>query len=131
MRLFIYTKDKSGIGDRLRREIRMGFPYVEKEVFTTIGNLLLRLDGYDDRPDIAVLLASDREILQRLVSMGDRLLDQRIILILPDKEKETISMGHKLHPRFVSYSDSDFNDVTLVLDKMIESLNKKPFLQRP
>jgi len=43
----------------------------------------------------------------------------RIILILPDEDNETITMGHTLFPRFSTYADSDFKDVAAVLKKMI------------
>ncbi|MCJ7779472.1 MAG: hypothetical protein MUQ27_01475, partial [Acidimicrobiia bacterium] len=44
------------------------------------------------------------------------LLDRiRIILILPDRNKDTINKGHTLFPRFLTYVDGNFDWVTAVL----------------
>jgi hypothetical protein len=47
----------------------------------------------------------------------------KIVLILPDRNNETIVIGHKLRPRFLSYTDSDFIDVAVVLENMLKILN--------
>ncbi len=45
----------------------------------------------------------------------------RIILILPDNQKRTISDGHLLRPRFVTTAGSDLNEVAAVAQKMAGS----------
>jgi hypothetical protein len=42
-----------------------------------------------------------------------------VILVLPDKEQKTLYLGRKFSPCFISYTDSDFSDVALVLAKMM------------
>ncbi|MBU0767596.1 MAG: hypothetical protein KJ687_00670 [Proteobacteria bacterium] len=44
----------------------------------------------------------------------------RIILILPDGDNETTTMGHTLFPRYLTYADGVFKDVEAVLKKMIQ-----------
>jgi hypothetical protein len=44
----------------------------------------------------------------------------RIILVLPDRDDETVAMGHRLRPRMVSYNDGDYLDVAAVLIRMNE-----------
>jgi hypothetical protein len=58
-------------------------------------------------PIIAVLLAVRCEDLLALFSILDLLCDFRLILILPDRKKDTIAKGHTLAPVFLSYVDSD------------------------
>jgi len=41
-----------------------------------------------------------------------------IILILPDQQVATIRMGHLLQPRFLTFYDSDFNELTQVIKKI-------------
>jgi len=79
----------------------------------------------DDLPIAAVLLAARSEDLSDLLSIRDLLRDVRIILILPDREANTIAQGHTLRPRFLSYTDSDFTDVLAVLGKCLESYATK------
>jgi hypothetical protein len=67
---------------------------------------------------IAVLLPADKNELTDILSLQKLLGDIPLILILPDRENNTIAMGYKLHPRFITYADSDFLDVATVVMKM-------------
>ena len=49
----------------------------------------------------------------------DLLIDIRLIIILPDRQADTIEIAHALHPRFLSYIDNNFKDVNVVLNRMI------------
>jgi hypothetical protein len=71
---------------------------------------------------MAVLFPSNRDELSRLVATRHLLLDMQIILILPNGESQTLSHGHALHPRFISYADSDFSDVAAVSAKLLARL---------
>ena len=88
------------------------------EIFYSYKRLSLRLRNPSGNEDIALLLASTRDDLNEFVACGHLLSNLRLILILPDGKKETIAQGHLLRPRFISYGDSDFSDVALVLQKM-------------
>ena len=66
---------------------------------------------------LIVLLISSPEALMDVVLIRDLFADIPVILILPDRKKETIAKGHKLYPRFLSYIDGNFADVALVLNK--------------
>ncbi len=50
--------------------------------------------------------------------------DISIIYCAPcqDGEKDTVTNGHKLYPRFISYADGNFKDVASVLGKMLEEI---------
>jgi hypothetical protein len=89
------------------------------ETFYTISSLSERLHRPALNFPIVVLLAMNREDLENIVAIQDLLSDSRIVLILPDKEDDTMALGHTLRPRFVSYRDSSFKDVGAVLNKMI------------
>lgn len=67
---------------------------------------------------IAVLLPAGKNELTALLSLKNLLGDIPIILVLPDRENDTVALGYKLHPRFITYSDSDFLDVATVMTKM-------------
>ena len=68
---------------------------------------------------VAVLFAADRQELAKLYSTRYLLEGFRIILVLPDANPETVSAGHRLRPRYVSYIDGGFEDVVAVLKKMM------------
>ena len=74
--------------------------------------------------EVAVLLASTNEELLEIYHMQGHFLENiRVILILPNSNQHTITLGHKLSPRFLSYADGDFTDVSAVLEKIVKSNN--------
>jgi hypothetical protein len=127
MRLLFYAPVKEGPGERLQKVIEEFVPKnkVNVEVYRNIENLSRRLRQPANDLPIAVLLAARREDLTDILSVRHLLCDVRIILILPDREENTISQGHILRPRFMSYTDSDFADVFAVLGKCLESYAPK------
>ncbi len=67
----------------------------------------------------AVLLAGTKTELMDLMPVRDLLLRIPSILILPDHEKETITRGHSLRPRYLTYADGDLSDVGDVFKKIV------------
>ncbi|MCG6535460.1 MAG: hypothetical protein L7F78_12400, partial [Syntrophales bacterium LBB04] len=84
---------------------------------------------------IAVICVSSQKEFSSLLAIKDLFKDMRIILILPDRERATVSKGHGLKARFLSYKDSDFSDVAAVLHHMVEKMDMtqsyigNPYLQ--
>lgn len=71
-----------------------------------------------------VLYAPRSKDLQALLSIKELLQDVYVLLILPDRLERTISKGHLLRPRFLTYADANLGEVGLVLEKMIENYGK-------
>ena len=118
MSLIVYIPGEDRNGERLQRMIEYlnwGEPI---EIFYTLKRLVYRLRHPTGKEDIALLLASTSKDLNELVLNSHLLSSLRIILILPDNNEKNISKGHLLRPRFVTYSDEDFSDIALVLNKM-------------
>jgi hypothetical protein len=90
------------------------------EIYGTISDFSSRLHAPHRKCDIAVLLAFDGEDLKKILSVQPLLDNARIILVLPDREPETVRMGHSLHPRYLGFKDNSFNDVKSVLARMLE-----------
>jgi len=82
-------------------------------------SLLQRLHKPLPEAVVFVLLVSGRQELMELGEYQEWLRDCRLILVLPDDDMETISRGHTLRPRFVTYAESDFIDISAVLGKML------------
>ncbi len=122
MKLIFYATETHDSGARLQTMIETKVPNENIEVHRTIDSLNLRLrqlklnNSYD--LSIAVILAGRKEDLFDILSIRKLLRDIRIILILPDRDENTIAMGHHLRPRLLSYADSDFSEVVAVLAKM-------------
>jgi len=61
-----------------------------------------------------------------MLGIRDLLAETKIILLLPDRKRATVSKGHNLYPRFLTYMDGDFSDVAAVLQKMVSINSRLP-----
>jgi len=130
MDILFFATRIDGDAKRLQREVEAVTPSENLEVHRTIDSLVQRFRKRFYHSAVAVLFITGKEELLEILSISDLLSDVRIILVLPDKEKETISKGHSVYPRFLSYADSDFKDVAAVLEKMLELRHSKSFMER-
>jgi hypothetical protein len=125
MRLLLYTSVNEGCGEQLHSMIEKLIPKNHMEVYRNIETFSRRLRQPDNDLPMVVLLAVSNEDLSDFLSIRDLLRDRRIILILPDRDKNTIAKGHILRPRFLSYTDSNFADVFAVLKKCLVGYTTK------
>ena len=124
MNLILYANNNTGSGKQLQAVIEAIVCKNSIEIYRNVERLSKRLCRRRYDVDIAVLLAASHKELQELLAIKELLHDIRIILLLPDNENETIAKGHKLYPRFLSYSDGNFDDVAAILSKMIQYIDK-------
>lgn len=122
MKIILYLPWTDGVGKRLLGTIEKLAIADEIDIFRTIGSLARRLQQRAFDLKLTILLAASRKELSEILKIKDLLLNNRIIIILPDGETATLSMAHELYPRFISYIDSDFEDVAIALNKIIEYL---------
>jgi len=73
--------------------------------------------SYDE--GIVILIAERRDDLAELVPILELFRKLRIILVLPDREPETIQIGYRLEPRFMSFIDRGHSEIKAVLKKML------------
>jgi hypothetical protein len=117
--IIVYSKAMNGIGSKLQEVVTNVLPGSYVDTYHTISGFSERLRKPALNFPIVILLAMNREDLENIVAIQNLLFDSRIVLILPDREEDTMALGHTLRPRFVSYRDSSFRDVGAVLNKMI------------
>jgi hypothetical protein len=105
--------------EKIKRIIEMLVATDSFEAFRTLPEFekFLRHDlisGY-----LVILHASLQEHLDHFASLRDLLTGHKVILILPDRKRNTIILGHTLRPRFLTYNDGDYLDVASVLCHII------------
>jgi hypothetical protein len=127
MVVLFYETEANEAGKRLERIIKTTFVSLDIQVYRTINSLTQKLRQPRDGFLIVILVAHNKKELYKIFSLKDLFWNLRIILILPDQKMDTISKGHKLYPRFLSYVDSDFKDVAAVLEKMLKHLGSMQF----
>lgn len=107
--------------EKVRRIIEILVAADSFEVYRTMPDFEKCLRRDLTSGDLVVLHASLQEHLERFTSLRELLIGNRVILILPDRQRETVIMGHTLRPRFLTYNDSDYLDMASVLCHIINS----------
>lgn len=126
MTLILYVhQDASEKGDHFKRIIEQNFKKAETETFRTFNAFKARLNQhhvYDK--EICILFADSKNRLNELLKLIDLLEGKRIIVILPDQSKATLSLTLKFFPRFFTPISDTYTDLCQVLTKMIDRENK-------
>ena len=130
MNVFFYSSATNKLDVRIQGVVEIASPIANTEVFRRIEDLSSRLRRIVGDSTIAVLVAGNKKDLVDFALIRHLLSDTPIILILPDREESTISMGYGLVPRFLTYMDGNFMEVRAVLEKMLENYEKKEAIFR-
>jgi hypothetical protein len=122
----IYYKPKENEStERLQNIIETEAQKERVEVYHSMEELLARLNQPNWGNNIVLLFVNDMEEFYQILPMKRLLIDTRIIIVLPERSEKALSAAYKIYPRFISYQDSDFNDVAVVLRRMINLAGKK------
>ena len=123
MSLLVYAAKSNGVTRQLQQAIEEVVPKKKYEVCRDLKILSERLQQPMNGLKIAIVLADSDQTFADFLSLQDLLSQLKIILILPDRQTATFSKAHLLGPRFVTYADSDFEDLKAVLGKMVNAAN--------
>ena len=120
MAVLLYAKAGAPDGARLERLLETHLCEVEMETYETLQSFSQRFSQPVQDPSVAILLFMNREDLIEALSIRDRIQDVGLILIVPDREEETIALAHQLRPRFLADLQNDLMTVTAVAEKMLK-----------
>jgi hypothetical protein len=87
--------------------------------YTTVENLRDRLLQKFDAKTIAVVQAATEKDLIDLYFIQHLLRKVMLILLLPDIERHTIAMGHRLHPSFMCGADADVPEIAKAIHSIV------------
>lgn len=124
MHIHLFISDRAPEGDRLRTVLQDAMPEIQLSQYPSIGSIGWMTPTTCNGLTIAVIMAAKNEELVMLAiwkSIWGRI---KTILVLPNDEPETITLGHALRPRYVTFTDRDFHDVVAVLKHIKGSPNK-------
>jgi len=124
MKVLFFNRLFNEMGDTFNRIIEEAVPAVAREIFVSFDSFHKRLTyPFGGTDDIIVLyIAEDLDSLIDLISIRYLLFNIKLILIVPDDSRETVGIGHELHPRFLASLDDDFSLVVSVLKNMMEQM---------
>jgi hypothetical protein len=121
MALLFFATGTEGTGQLVWNLYRNSASEYEGEFYGSIETLARKLRHPRDEHTIAVILAGSRKDLIDILAIRDLLDGLRVILILPDREEDTVSQGLTLRPSFLTCVDSDFSMAEAVLKKMLSN----------
>ena len=127
MGVLFYTASKKGAAKRVEHIIEGLVPQKDIEIYHTSESFSQRLRRFRGDLYLMVVLTTTADELREIFLIRDLLFDIPLILILPDREPDTIAKGHKFRPRFITYADGDFNEFGLVLEKMTQRIRASMF----
>jgi hypothetical protein len=121
MKLLLYLNGSDQVGGRLQKAVEGVVATESIEICRGLSSLLQRIRQRKGDLSVVILCASSSEELTKILTFRHGFQDLRIILILPDRDNETLARALTLRPRFLSYVDTDFSDVSTVLTKMLKT----------
>lgn len=95
------------------------FPELHREHFNSLPELGLRLQRPRGQHQILVFLAPDYLCLELLVGLRREVQGNDLLLILPDSQDVTQTLGHLLRPRLLTSLNEDIRVVEEVLAQVI------------
>jgi len=119
--LFIH-KDSLQKGTALRNAIENNNRDDNLQIYETFNSLKSRLKKScgDSKNEILILCAESTQRLNHLISLIDLMEGRRIVLILPDESKQTLSTAAQIFPRFFTTLRDNYDDLCKVIDKMTD-----------
>jgi hypothetical protein len=90
-------------------------PEAHIECHTTVGSLKDRLLHGLDKKTVAVVSITSEEDLIDTYFIQHLLSKVLLIVVLPDRERHTVAMGHRLHPYFICCADGELARLAEVL----------------
>jgi hypothetical protein len=120
MASILYIPTENGLEHCFRALLEITIPNKEFEIFRSVRELAERFGQPLSNVKVAVLFAVNREAFDELLLLGDLMRDVKTILVLADQDKDTIAKAHSLHPRYITWLDTDFSHVPTVLKRMVD-----------
>ena len=117
--LFIH-KDSFQKGMLLKDAIENNYRDGNLQIYETFNSLKSRLKKScgDSNNEILILFAESTQRLNHLISLVDLMEGRRIVLILPDESKQTLSMASRFFPKFFTTPGDNYDDLCDVIGKM-------------
>ncbi|OPY00837.1 MAG: hypothetical protein A4E61_01864 [Syntrophorhabdus sp. PtaB.Bin184] len=113
-----YAKNREDLPRKLRGVLEPFLFDEHIELFRSLASLKQRLCLPAENRVIAIIFVCDKEDLMDILSMRYFLCNVEIVLILPNRKKDIVALGHELRPRFMTYKDADFGELLSVIRKM-------------
>lgn len=74
---------------------------------------------------VVLVVARSQHELSQIYQLNEKLKDHLIILILDNSIDDTAPEAIRLYPRYMTHTKRDYNDILLILNKMVSNIKFK------
>jgi hypothetical protein len=107
-------------GRQLQEVLDDALPDIRLELFTGFEELVTGLKRPEAEPAVMVLVLGHRAELEEFLPLRPELANTRVILVLPDESRETLSLAQRLSPHYVCAVGADFVEVATIIDEILK-----------
>ncbi|MCU0588805.1 MAG: hypothetical protein MUF52_11705 [Syntrophobacteraceae bacterium] len=119
MNLAIYCGSRSAWPRQLESVIDEMGSMREVSVYRDLAELGRALHRPGKQLGLIVLHADSRKDLEDMLPLKGLLQDIRTVLVVPDLDAATVSLGHSLEPRILTRADGDRGELRAILYRMV------------
>ena len=119
MMVLVYAKAKNGVSLELKQTLNGRSSGVCLETYSDLDDVFQRLRQPRLNLKIGVLSIGSEAELDRLLTIRELLSDMRLVLVLFDKDPQTLSKAHALAPRFITFDDAGIEPMMSVVEKLM------------
>ncbi len=117
--LLLYAKATNGVSQQLKQILNGDASDAGLNVYSNMDDLFQRLRQPRLNLKIGVFCIGSEVELDRLLTIRELLSDMRLVLVLFDKDPQTLSKAHALAPRFITFDDAGIEPLMSVVEKMM------------
>ena len=119
MSVALYVKNINGPGAQLKLVVENAAGKNQVQVFNSVEGLMEWRLSNTAQKAVVVLFAEKRDELTDLLPVIELFRQVQVVLVLPDREPETIKFGYQLEPRLLSFMDSGFLIMKSAIRRML------------
>jgi hypothetical protein len=120
MQIFLCSSKMEDKGKEIKGVMEELLLTDQLDVLRSVESLSEKLQKPWEKKPIVIILVYKKDELLDLISIREELHQMRLILVLPDTEKGTISLAHRLRPNYLTYFHSDSQELRIVLQRMLK-----------
>jgi hypothetical protein len=115
MAVIVYSSQEDPGEQRLLKSIS----FTGNHICRSVDQLKCRLNFPDEKRKIVILVIRDLDEMIRISSLIELYYDLLLLIILDDDHKQIQKLAYKLRPRYLTYTEGNFEDVAGVLNRMM------------
>ncbi len=125
IKILLYKNSREKIGERINTMLQDHFPKLDIIVSDSIQEISSTLCRPLHEISVIILPIASTFELAAFQNLNPIFEKSRVILILPDRDVETLAKAIRIKSSFITYFDNDIKDIASVLEKLMRKSKKR------